>query len=354
MHTDLCGPITPTTPGGNKYYLLVVDDHSRYMWLELLKSKDEAYPRFKRIHALVEANGKCKLRAFRSDHGGEFNSTEFSEYCDQNGIKHFTTAPYSPQQNGVVERRNQTVVEMARCLMKSMGMPAFFWAEAARTTVYLLNHAPTWSLEDVTPYEAWHGRKPNVQQLRTFGCTVHVKRVGPNITKLSDRLTAMVFVGYEKGSKAYRAYDPATKKVQVTRDIVFEESRPWAWSTPGTSAVTVALATFTVVYTMDNSVQEIDSGSTTPPVTPRSAATPSTPALGTPRSPAVATPSTDTPKSSQSEPVTPTDSPRAGWDMPQSHDYRCDVPTGQPVRYRRFTSVLEETEDQAVRKQFER
>ena len=87
-----------------------------------------------------------------------------------------------------------------------------------RTAVYLLNRALTRRLDGVTPYEAWHGCKPNLQHLRTFECAVHVKHVGPEITKLSDRSTPMVLVGYEEVSKAYRAYDPATKKVQVTRD----------------------------------------------------------------------------------------------------------------------------------------
>jgi transposase InsO family protein len=96
VHTDLCGPITPASPGGKQYFLLVVDDHNRYMWLELLKTKDEAFQRFKKIQAMAEAEKNCKLRAFRSDRGGEFNSTEFREYCEENGIKHHTTAPCSP------------------------------------------------------------------------------------------------------------------------------------------------------------------------------------------------------------------------------------------------------------------
>jgi hypothetical protein len=108
-----------------------------------------------------------------------------------------------------------------------MDVPTYFWAEAVKTAVYILNRAPTRSLDGVTPYEAWHGRKPNVRHLRTFGCTVHVKKLGPGITKLSDRSTPMIFIGYEEGSRAYRAYDPLTKKVHVTHDIIFEEGRPW-------------------------------------------------------------------------------------------------------------------------------
>lgn len=126
LHIDLCGQIRPKTVGGKHYFLLVVDDYNRYMWLELLESKDEAYKCFRKIKASAETESGVKLRAFRSDRGGEFNSLEFKEYCEDQGIKHFTTTPYTPQQNGVVERRNRTVVEMARCLLKSKGLPAEF------------------------------------------------------------------------------------------------------------------------------------------------------------------------------------------------------------------------------------
>jgi transposase InsO family protein len=92
------------TPGGNSYFLLVVDDFSRYMWIEVIKAKSDALQRFCKIKAAAEAASNCKLRAFRSNRGGEFNSGEFKELCEENDIKHFMTAPYSPQQNGVVER----------------------------------------------------------------------------------------------------------------------------------------------------------------------------------------------------------------------------------------------------------
>ena len=113
VHGDLCGPITPATPSGNKYFLLVVDDFSRYMWIVLLKSKDQALQAFRLIKTAAEVEAEAKLKAFRTDRGGEFKSKEFTTFCESHGIKRFLTAPYSPQLNGVVERRNQTVVAMA-------------------------------------------------------------------------------------------------------------------------------------------------------------------------------------------------------------------------------------------------
>ena len=124
MHGDLCGHIMPPTPGGKSFFLLIVDDHSRYMWLELLVSKDEALVYFKRFKVAAEVKSGRRLKEFRTDRGGEFNSGAFVAFCNDHGIKHSTTTPYSPQQNGVVERWNHIVVEMARCLLKSMRVPA--------------------------------------------------------------------------------------------------------------------------------------------------------------------------------------------------------------------------------------
>ena len=126
LHGDLCGPIIPATHGGKKYFFLVVDDYSRYMWVVLLRSKDEAFEAFKKLKAATEMEHKVKVRALRTDRGGEFTSNEFNDYCEKIGIKRFLTAPYTPQQNGVVERCNRTVVDMARSLLKSKNLPGTF------------------------------------------------------------------------------------------------------------------------------------------------------------------------------------------------------------------------------------
>ena len=120
------------------------------------------------------------------------------------------TAPYSPQQNGVVERRNQTIVGMARSLLKAKKVPDEFWGEAVSSAVFILNRSPTKSVDGMTPFEAWHGRKPDVHYMRTFGCMAHVRETRPGLKKLDDRSRPMIFVGYEPGTKGYRAYDPAT------------------------------------------------------------------------------------------------------------------------------------------------
>ena len=112
---------------------------------------------------------------------------------------------------------------MARSMMKAKGMPARFWGEAVTTAVFILNRSPTKALTGKTPFEAWYGRKLSVSFLRTFGCIGHVRKTKPILSKLEDRSTPMVFLGYAKGTKAYRLYDPRGDKVLVSRDVVLDE-----------------------------------------------------------------------------------------------------------------------------------
>jgi transposase InsO family protein len=126
VHGDLCGPVTPATPGGRCYFLLLVDDLSRYMWVVVLGSKGEAADAIRHAQAAAEAECGRKLRVLRTDNGGEFTAAEFVSYCANEGVQRHYSAPYSPQQNDVVEQRNQTVVGMTRTLLKQMGIPAVF------------------------------------------------------------------------------------------------------------------------------------------------------------------------------------------------------------------------------------
>lgn len=218
------------------------------MWQVLIRNKDEAFEAFKKVKAAAEMEKNSKLKALRMDRGGEFTSNEFKTYCERLGIKHYLTVPYSPQQNGVVERRNQTVVGMARSLLKSMGVLGEFWGEAVSTAVYLLNRAPTKSVVGKTPYEAYYDRKPSVNHLRIFGCLAHVKVVKPHLSKLADRSKQMVFIGYDMNTKGYRMFDPASRRVVVTRDAVFEEEKKWEWSRNPAAETQPVGDSFTVHY----------------------------------------------------------------------------------------------------------
>jgi 2,3-bisphosphoglycerate-independent phosphoglycerate mutase len=115
-------------------------------------------------------------------------------------------------------------------MMKSKQVPACLWGEAVATTVYVLNRSPTKSLNGVTMFEAWHGRKPSVKHMKNFGCIGHVKKIGPGIQKLSDRSQKMVFIGYEEGTKGYRMLEPESRTLHISRDVIFEEDQAWDWT----------------------------------------------------------------------------------------------------------------------------
>lgn len=230
LHGDLCGPITPMTQGGNRYIFVVIDDHTRYMWSMLLKQKSDAFSKFKRLRSLVEKETGERIQTFRTDRGGEFVNHEFDSFCDGAGIRRHLTAPYTPQQNGVVERRNRTLMEMARSLLKHMSMPNYLWGEAIRHSTYLINRVATRALNDQTPYEMLRSKRPNISHLRVFGCVGYAKIEGTQLKKLDDRSLMLVHLGTEPGSKAYRLYNPNTRRVIVSRDVVFDEDKGWSWS----------------------------------------------------------------------------------------------------------------------------
>jgi hypothetical protein len=129
----------------------------------------------------------------------------------------------------MVERRNGTVVAAARSMLKAKKLPGWFWGEALRTNVYILNRCPTKSVDGMTLFEAWHDKKPAVHHLKTFGCIVYVHNTLPHLKKLADRGRKMIFIGYEEGMKAYHAYDTVTECVHISRDAVFDEQAQWDW-----------------------------------------------------------------------------------------------------------------------------
>jgi hypothetical protein len=174
-----------------------------------------------------------KLKALRTDRGGEFTAMEFTDYCATKGVHRQHTVPYNMQQNGVVERQNGVVVATDRSMLKAKGLPEWFWGEEVNAIVYVLNRCLMKSVDGMTPFKVWHGRKPAMHQLRTFGCIMYVRNMMPHLKKLEDCGHKMIFVGYESVSKAYRVYDPTLKHVHVTRDVVIDKKAQWNWGSGG-------------------------------------------------------------------------------------------------------------------------
>eukprot|EP00253_Pinus_taeda_P031276 PITA_31276 len=196
VHLDICGPM--------QTWSLALDT-------------------FKKFKALVENERGCKIKCLRTDHGGELCSKAFQSYCDMNGMRMQHTTTYTPEQNGIAERKIRTVVKMERCMLQTKGLRKSYWGDAVATSVYILNRSPTSALENMTPYEAWYGKKPNVNHFKVFGCLAYAHIPNQNRKKLDAKSELCIFIGYSETRKAYNLYNPLTNKLIVSTDVIFYE-----------------------------------------------------------------------------------------------------------------------------------
>lgn len=171
VHSDICGPVNPISQGGKRYLLTFIDDYSRKGWVYLLAEKSEALDWFKVFKSMVENETGKTIKGLRTDRGGEFISEAFNSFCRECGIHRQLTTRFTPQQNGVAERKNRTVMNMVVRMLAAKKIPKVLWAEAAVWTFYVLNRCPTKALNRITLQEAWSGNKPTVEHFRVWGCS---------------------------------------------------------------------------------------------------------------------------------------------------------------------------------------
>ena len=215
IHTDISGPYTATLCR-NFYFITFIDDYSQYGYLYLIKEKAESPDKFKIFWTEVEKQLGKVIKVVRSDRGGEYYGKHgdagqlkgpFTKYLEDSGIVAQFTMPRSPEQNGVAERRNRTLMEMVRSMISRTNLPGFLWGEALKTALYILNRVPTKAVP-LTPFELWTGRKPSLNHLKVWGCPAEVKLYNPTLSKLDSRTTQCYFVSYPEHSKGYRFYNP--------------------------------------------------------------------------------------------------------------------------------------------------
>ena len=224
VHSDVCGPMHTESFSGQKYFVTFTDDYSRCCAVYFMKQKSEVLEKFKEFEAITTNESCRRVVKLRTDNGGEYVSREFEEYLKSRGIQHELTVPHSPEQNGVAERMNRTLTESARAMIAHAGLPNNYWAEAIATAAYIRNRTPTTAFEnDTTPYERWYGKKPDVTNLRVFGCIAYAHVPDAQRRKLDKKANKLRFVGYSTISKGYRLLDEKTHKVFVRRDVVFNE-----------------------------------------------------------------------------------------------------------------------------------
>lgn len=223
IHTDICGPMNITSMGGTRYFVTFIDDRTRYIEVVMLKRRSDVFDAFKRYLTRVEREHGKKIIKLRSDNAKEYISREFNQFLEEKGIKREFSVEYTPQQNGVAERANRTIEEMARCMLLQSKCPISLWAEAVNTAVYLRNRCPSKATRDKTPLELWSKKKPDVTRLKTFGSHVTAVKKGPGITKWDAKGEDLIFVGYSTESKAYRLWRKGTTQVIKGYDIRFIE-----------------------------------------------------------------------------------------------------------------------------------
>jgi len=223
LHSDICGPFEVPTIGGSKYFITFEDEHTRMLWLYTIKLNSETLEVFKKFKILTEKESGKSIKILRTDGGGEYTSKSFEELCSNEGISHEVTSPYTPQHNGLAERRNRTILDMARSMLKQKNMPHMFCGEAVSTATYILNKCPTKKLKNKVPEEAWSGRKPSVKHLKVFGSICYKHIPDARRSKLDDKSEKMILLGYHS-TGAYKLYDPINKKVHVSRDVIVDEN----------------------------------------------------------------------------------------------------------------------------------
>lgn len=225
IHSDVCGPMQVRSLQSSRYFVTFVDDYSRMVAVYAMEHKSMVLEMFKTYKNVVENQLGGKIKMLRTDNGTEYCNGAMTEFLRAAGIIHQTTAPYTPEQNGVAERMNRTLVEKARCMLFDSKMSTKFWAEAVCTAAYIINRSPSKPCK-YTPAEIWTRLKPDLGNIRVFGCKAMAHVPKEKRRKFDPKSKAYVFVGYSPTTKGYRLYDPTNGKVIVSRDVTFFEDLP--------------------------------------------------------------------------------------------------------------------------------
>ncbi|GKV22644.1 hypothetical protein SLEP1_g32496 [Rubroshorea leprosula] len=222
IHSDLWSPSPVASKGGAVYMLIFINDYSRKVWVYTLKSKSDMFLTFKQWKTLIEKQTGKQIKRLRTDNGLEYCSGEFDTFCKNNRIVRHRTVKMTPQQNGVAERMNRTLLERAQCMLSNAGLSKDFWAKAVNHASYLVNRSPSTAIGLNTLEELWLGSPADYSQLRIFGCPVyaHVKD-----GKLKPRAVKCVFLGYASWVKGYRLWCvQKSLRFLISRDVTFDES----------------------------------------------------------------------------------------------------------------------------------
>ncbi|GJS20881.1 ribonuclease H-like domain-containing protein [Tanacetum coccineum] len=226
LHMDLFGPTSVKSINHASYCLVITDDCTRFSWVFFLASKDETSGILQTFIRQIENQLSHRVKIIRSDNGTEFKNRDMLEFCGNKGIKQEYSTARTPQQNGVAERMNRTLIEAARTMLADSLLPTTFWAEAVSTACYIFNRVRVTKPQNKTPYELLFGHKPIISYIRPFGCHVTILDTLSVLGKFDGKSDEGFLVGYSLNSKAYRVYNLVTKRVEVNLHVNFLEDKP--------------------------------------------------------------------------------------------------------------------------------
>ncbi|KAJ9560808.1 LOW QUALITY PROTEIN: hypothetical protein OSB04_005968 [Centaurea solstitialis] len=226
LHMNLFGPVNVQSIAGKKYTLVIVDEYSRYTWVFFLRSKSDAPEEIILFVRKMERLNNLTVRSIRSDHGTEFKNSTLETFFDQKGISQNFSSVRTPQQNGVAERRNRTLIEAARSMLSEANLATQFWAEAVNTACYTQNRSLIVKHFRRTPYELFRNRKPSIEHLHIFGCVCYILNNKDNLGKFDSKSDDGIFLGYSSISKTYRVFNKRRQAIEETIHVKFDESGP--------------------------------------------------------------------------------------------------------------------------------
>ncbi|GJV18558.1 retrovirus-related pol polyprotein from transposon TNT 1-94 [Tanacetum coccineum] len=223
LHMDLCGPMRVASVNGKKYILVIVNDYSRFTWVKCLRSKDEAPDFIIKFLKMIQVRLKVPIRQIITNNGTEFVNQTLREYYEKVGISYETSVARSPQQNGVVERRNRTLIKAARTMLIYAKAPLFLWAEAVATACYTQNRSIVRLHHSKTPYDILHDKLPDLSFFYVFGALYYPTNNSENLGKLQPKADISIFIGYAPTKKAFRIYNRCTRRIIETIHVDFDE-----------------------------------------------------------------------------------------------------------------------------------
>ena len=245
IHSDIWGPSPVASINGYRYFVLFIDDYSRFTWVYFMKHKSELCQIYKNFVVMIKTQFSYTIQTLRTDNAMEYQDSTLLQFLASQGTVVQRSCPYTSQQNGRAERKHRHILDSVRAQLLSASCPEKFWGEATLTAVHTINCLPTLVLGNLSPFERLHGKPPPYSYLKPFGCTCFVLLPSHERTKLQPRARLCCFLGYGLEHKGYRCWDPISNRLRISRHVVFWEHTTFSSLSKFSDTHTVSPSFFT-------------------------------------------------------------------------------------------------------------